>query len=1281
MANAGEVVVGISASIDGIQSALDTAKQQIKQFANDAQAAGKSASMPGVEDGLKRVGDGARGAGKATQQFGADTQKGANDATMAFVAVAAAAKTAFDGIKNAVNDGIAAAQAYQAAMIGLNSVAQGRGIGAEAIQTETTKVVDAFFSAADAATAYKNLLTRGYSLEQATDTITRLKDAAAFGRQASMGFAQSIVSATEGLRNENSILVDNAGVTKNVVKMWQDYAKARGLATTEMTQAQKVEAEYLGIMQETALQTGDFQKMTKTLAGDQANAAQQSLLAAQSFGEAMTPMVSAGEQIKAGVLGTLKELTTTFPEVTAGATAAAGAFTLLVGAVAAFKAASKLSGDIGMATSILSPLGKVAAVLGVIAAIYTKIKQAQEEAAKAEEERKQAVYDNAEKSKQSLSDLQSLLARYRELSDKATRTVSENTELADIIETLSSQYGLMAGNIGKAADEQERFNRAAAALTEQQKEQARTDISAAATEDLKAANDSAQMYAQMLNDIADADNRRAQTSDISVTKISANNQTEVAGLQASAANADAWSKAWTEAYSKVEAASGGADFTIGDVLDEMKNLAREGLAAANPDWINFGSKLVDFAMVGIGDGLNSDTAQGVKDSLANLLNGALAEQDPTKTEQGIRDYVNTIMTALQDPTMIQAAETLQKAVVDAENGIMPDTEAVTEAWNTLYGDDGTVIGALTAFGEALGLTKAKATDFAEKMAQSIYGLEGLGDTATSAVESLTAANYKGTDGFDYLNASAKDWNTQQKKLIDQSTNLSNAYNEATRKLSVYEKGMAAVQKAQKSGTKLTQDDQDALSALRKEVNYSGDDLNMLAQLTRNAAAKTKGNMEGMSDAAVNLQTDFGNLQASANVRGDVQVDTSAAAAALSGLAVIAAGLLALLSALGVVSGETSAPKPSGGGGGKKDDEEDAKRKAEQARKDAIEADYRAIEHRRTMNEISFEEELAQLEELRRKHRLNAEEMMDWEEKVHEVQQEIRDRDTDSVDTLTEGIISALQNRYESMRDAELARLDESRKAWEDWKDSNVASIQAQIDALDDLTESEDRETQKAEKLRKVASLKEQLTYEQDAYNRAKLQQQLDAAQKAYDDLVTKYDRADQKKALQDQITAVENQADSELDAIDQQEDAINAAYDERLKAASLQAEAEKVLMSNTQQQIIDLIAAYAPDYNATGQNLGEQLYQGFLGRVGNIANWFASFNASIDQLQDAAASAVTSATGSFYAEHNGQTQTAAPPTVVYQTVNYNQPAETPSQTARRLAEANEALAQEIASVL
>ncbi len=157
--------------------------------------------------------------------------------------------------------------------------------------------------------------------------------------------------------------------------------------------------------------------------------------------------------------------------------------------------------------------------------------------------------------------------------------------------------------------------------------------------------------------------------------------------------------------------------------------------------------------------------------------------------------------------------------------------------------------------------------------------------------------------------------------------------------------------------------------------------------------------------------------------------------------------------------------------------------------------------------------------------MNAEEIMDWEERIYDLKREIAQRDTKAMDTLTDGLLDALEARYEAMRDAELARLDESRKGWEAWRDSNVAAIQAQIDALDELTETEDREAQKAEKLRKITSLEQQLVYEQDEYNRAKLQQQLETARKAYDDLVKKFDRADQKDALRDQIKAVEQQAD------------------------------------------------------------------------------------------------------------------------------------------------------------
>ena len=66
---------------------------------------------------------------------------------------------------------------------------------------------------------------RGYSIDQIEQTMIALKDSSAFGRQASLSLGDAVQSATEGLKNENSIIVDNAGVTKNVAKMWEDYAK------------------------------------------------------------------------------------------------------------------------------------------------------------------------------------------------------------------------------------------------------------------------------------------------------------------------------------------------------------------------------------------------------------------------------------------------------------------------------------------------------------------------------------------------------------------------------------------------------------------------------------------------------------------------------------------------------------------------------------------------------------------------------------------------------------------------------------------------------------------------------------------------------------------------------------------------------------------------------------------------------------------------------------------------------------------------------------------------
>ena len=44
--------------------------------------------------------------------------------------------------------------------------------------------------------------------------------------------------------------------------------------------------------------------------------------------------------------------------------------------------------------------------------------------------------------------------------------------------------------------------------------------------------------------------------------------------------------------------------------------------------------------------------------------------------------------------------------------------------------------------------------------------------------------------------------------------------------------------------------------------------------------------------------------------------------------------------------------------------------------------------------------------------------MDWEENVYDLQQEIRERDAESLDNLSDGVLTALENRYEAMLEAE-----------------------------------------------------------------------------------------------------------------------------------------------------------------------------------------------------------------------------------------------------------------------
>lgn len=185
--------------------------------------------------------------------------------------LAAAVGLAF-GIAAIVNFGKASVKAstdLTNAMIGLKSIVDGQGRSFAGAQAFLQKYIsDGLIPATDAVTAYKNLAMRGYTDPQIQSTLTALKDSAAFGRQASLTLGQAVSSATEGLKNENSILVDNAGVTKNVSMMWADYAASIGVGVQSLTKQQKIQAEVTGIMQETRFQTDDAAKIANTYSGE-----------------------------------------------------------------------------------------------------------------------------------------------------------------------------------------------------------------------------------------------------------------------------------------------------------------------------------------------------------------------------------------------------------------------------------------------------------------------------------------------------------------------------------------------------------------------------------------------------------------------------------------------------------------------------------------------------------------------------------------------------------------------------------------------------------------------------------------------------------------------------------------------------------------------------------------------------------------------------------------------------------------------------------------------------
>ena len=184
-----------------------------------------------------------------------------------------------------------AATELVSALTGLASTAEAFGAGQKEAQIAAQALAeDGLMTVTDAATGLKNLLAAGFSLPEAITLMERFKDTAAFGRQSALSFGQAVASATEGIKNGNSILVDNAGVTKNLsIMLTEAGLSAQDLANAS-TDASVRQAIFNGIVKESAPMLGDAATYANSAAGEIARMQAETEKAQASIGLKLLPV-------------------------------------------------------------------------------------------------------------------------------------------------------------------------------------------------------------------------------------------------------------------------------------------------------------------------------------------------------------------------------------------------------------------------------------------------------------------------------------------------------------------------------------------------------------------------------------------------------------------------------------------------------------------------------------------------------------------------------------------------------------------------------------------------------------------------------------------------------------------------------------------------------------------------------------------------------------------------------------------------------------------------------
>ena len=222
-------------------------------------------------------------------------------------------------IKSAIDEGVSKYNTYTNSMQALGKTAKATGNSMTDIKKAMEDVNKfKFIDDADLSKSMQNLLRYGFSIEQASEMLKVMQDAAVGNREPQYELSEALKVTTDGIRMENSELSNAVGVEKNISKMFEEEADKLGKKTDALTQAEKVQAIYNGYMDEASAFIGSAAEMANSYQGQQSQLNATNIELSRTIGESMIPALTQYSSLQLSITKGLTEFISNHKGATSG---------------------------------------------------------------------------------------------------------------------------------------------------------------------------------------------------------------------------------------------------------------------------------------------------------------------------------------------------------------------------------------------------------------------------------------------------------------------------------------------------------------------------------------------------------------------------------------------------------------------------------------------------------------------------------------------------------------------------------------------------------------------------------------------------------------------------------------------------------------------------------------------------------------------------------------------------------------------------------------------------